>query len=562
MNLAIEQLDLFSFGEFAKPFVPTLTKKSFFKITKGTIVYLDRFCSRKYEVVKDNGEKAVVKRFGGYTEKGEEEIDIDSGDIYAIAEPEFIPIPRDRPSDIDLSAYKNKQKQFFESLSEKMKLDMLTYLIAVSGFNRTPDNIMRALQEHNYATAITTAIRSMSYGSAYIERFGTKDTISISDSFVDKTFSVSFFGKYEQQEVYTAKRIMSHYISMRHNIRIKPVEELNVFELMMYYRSKGLKLRYQVETDEWCVCHPYSSRIMPVKGGREQLNDFEQIAKEYDSFAVISRRKQMVVQSDLFESESEEVPSTKPQTGFKIPAGTVVSLRGRAFDPHFRVLNDDGVNAEVILTNDREAISEVIQSKQIRAAYVENKFIPIPTLNRPEDLTLELIYDREREYYENFTKKEAMDMAVLNLTKGTTETTQEKVDRAFYEGDHSKIKELLEGHSAGSSNSIVSYDWNNKNFRFELRTNKPFDLHFTSTEIIKHYNRMVEGIETKLPQSLTISELQLAYRLKQYELGYCPKTQEYTLRHSFGTRTVILADSRNQANNIEKTIKSFENNVR
>lgn len=560
MNLAIEQLDLFSFGEFAEPFVQTLTKKSFFKITKGTIVYLDRYCSRKYEVVKDNGEKAVVKRFGGYTDKGEEEIDIDSSDIYAIAEPEFIPLPRDRASDIDLTVYKNKQKEFFESLSEKMKVDMLTYLIAVSGFNRTPDNIMRDLHEHRYPTAIKKALRSMSYGGAYIEMFGTKNTISISDSFVDKTYSVSFFGKYDQQEVYTAKKIMSQYLFMRHRTQTAPVEELNVFELMMYYRSKGLKLRYQVETDEWCVSHPYSSRIMPVKGGREQLNDFEKIAKEYDSFAVINRRKHMIVQSDLFESKLEEVPSTKLQTGFRIPAGTSVSLRGR--DPHYRVLNDDGVNAEVILPNVPEAISEFIQSDQIRAAYVGNKFIPIPKLNRPEDLTLEMIYDRERQYYENFTKKEATDMAVLNLTKGTTETTKEKVDRAFYEGNHSKVKELLEGHSAGSSNSIVSYDWNNKNFRFELRTNKPFDLHFTSTEIIKHYNRMVERIETKLPQSLTISELQLAYRLRQYELGYCPKTQEYTIRHSFGTRTVILADSRNQANNIEKTIDSFENNVR
>lgn len=555
--MSLEQLDIFSMPEVSEVFVPVkLFDTDIYQIAAGTKVYIDRFYSLMYEVIEDTGEKATIRYVQGYKGKHDNEMTINSRDIYAIAEPHLIPLPKiHRPSDLNLEEYKNKEKEFFASLTPELKMDMITYITILSAHNTSPSRFLRLMREGQ----LDLAKNSIQYGSSYVQPLGTKNAMSFMYHYPTKIFTVYYQQQFDRPETYHLDQLFEHYLAMQERISSKSPSDMNPFELMVYYRQQGYKLNYRVETDEWYFFHPYSHRVMPIKKRREQLNNEEQVVNEYERFSVTAKRNDVFMpEFELFRNDEDQQPS-EPETGFKVPSGTFVKLRGNLND-EYRVVEDNGEKATLayyerkVETGDRITID----SNQIGSATFNNTYVALPAINRPASLTIEGIIEREKEYYKNISQKEATDMAVYRLSASNYESAQDQVDRAMTEGNEEKVKDLLEGHTSGSYGGYIECVANNKNFQFKIRTEEPIVLDFTTIEIIKHYKQMVMNIETRPAHELSLNELRLAYRLRDYHLAYNPQTDEFTLSHRHGVVKRVLRNGRFQANQIDATIQSFE----
>lgn len=551
-----EQIDLFEFLDELKSqdvIIQPKTTTQFFTFKPGTAIYLDYWLRDKYKVVSDDGETTVCRRINTWDNTIEEkETLVKSKDVYAIAEPHFIPLPRiQRKGVLDLDEYKAKQQKFIASMSEETKMDLIVYTIALSLMYDFTDEFIRIVQEG----LIKQAAAFLHSKSDYIRPLGSYGTMSVHKRY-DTPFCVSYGNNVNfEDENYEPLLIVEHFLNLLERVNTKSIEDLTVFELILHYRLNGLKLMYAIETDEWWVSHPHSTRRMPIEGGRKQLNNFQQVAEAYDEFSVLSKQKKSTNQSptlDIFE-DSEDVLPVVEATGFQLPKGAQVHCN---YNEYFCVLEDDGEKALVIKTTHLGKILDEtpieFPSNSFRGAYTsKNRYIRLPRFHRPSDLTLEKIYERGIKHFEDLTKKEATDLAVIQWTSMSNSVSSSIFLRAYYENDRKAMEDQLKRRNTIGCGG---------KFKPELHSSisLPFEVVLSTSQAIKHFEQMIENIETKPTSALSLYELQLAYRLKGYLLTYCPETQEYELAHIRGRRKIFFAKGRYAVNSIDESIRKHE----
>ncbi|WP_121616865.1 hypothetical protein [Virgibacillus halodenitrificans] len=554
----MEQVDIFDLLEVKEPAVldaGLIDMNDVFSLEKGTKVYIDYSYSLMYEVIEDDGHSATLKYVRGYKGKQQDEIRIPSLQIVAIAEPDFIPLPTaKRPQSLDIEQYKGLEKQFLTQLSEQEKLDMLTYITVLSAFNTSPDKFLRFMKEGNKELALC----QIGYGSSYIRPCGSKNAISIMYSHQDKTFQVHYFKNYSKAEVYESEVLLKNYERIHGKIQNMDVAKLNPFELMVLYREKGYVLRYRIETDEWFIQHPYSSRDMAIPKGRESLNDLAAVIQKYERKVVKTGASFSMVNTelDLF-GEDITKEETVEQNGFALPKDILVSINEDRRN-QYNVVLDDGENAVLVTEEGRK---KEVKSKDIRFIYpFKNKHIsvPLPSFNRPASLTVKTLLERRESYYSSLSDKEIKDIAIAQITRGTYETSLDKFKRAMQEGNEEAAKEVLSGHTGGRYSSNIRLSYSSNKYTFEYGENKKREIALSINEIVNYYKQMVRHINILPTQRLSLGELTIAYRLKNYNLSYDHITDEYRLSHRYSNTSVQILKGRNRLNKIDETIELCE----
>lgn len=527
-----------------------------FQIPKGTKVYIGSHYSLVYEVIEDDGNNATVRYVRGYRGKLDEEMTISSLKIHGISEPEKIPLPIiNRPKNLDLEVYKDMQRNFLEGLSEGRKLDLLTYLLILSPFDVTPDEVIQHLKEGD----IEQAKRTMTYGISYIRDIGIDSPISFS-YYHDDYINVIWYKNYTKPIRCKVDNIIQNFIRMNCRINDKEVDQLNPFELIMLYRLKGYFLSYRIETNEWFIQHPYSKKVMPIKKGREALNDVMATIKSYEKKVKKENNIQMLYNTelDLFPEEETFVPEEIELSGFCIPKNSIVTVEA---GKKYVVINDDGEKALLKPINEENGIEIEVNSNEIRFVYpFDNPYlsIQIPYYNRPKSLLMETLIERRRTYYHNLTDRELIDLSVCMITERGYSTTVYKFLRAMEEGDEEEAKNILSNECSGLYTNDISFTADYKKFELKFGINRERVFNFTVNDVINHYKKMINNTKALPFPKLTLGELIMAYRLRGYLLKYNHVTEEYFLSKHFSNTKIFISKGRSELNNIEQTIKRIE----
>ena len=564
-----EQTNLFDFlDELEKQEViicSNVTAQPTFTLKPGTMIYLTRHIRDKYEVVSDDGVNTVCRRYYDWNkETAKEETVVESKSVYAIAEPDLIPLPRiHRNGNLNLEDYKSKQQQFLNSLTDEMKMDMITFVLGFSSHTDYADQFLRSVHEKKEEWAA----QLLHFGKEYIIPVGYAGTFRVREHY-NSPFYISIGKDSQEEESYEGSVIVEHFLNMLERVGTKSIEEMSVFELILHYRQNGLKLMYAIETDEWWVSHPYSFRQMPVEGGRDQLNELQQVYDLYEEYSVLEKKQKRTNKQatlDVFDllDDEEEVLPVEEVTGFKLPAGTRVQA---GYDEYYVIQEDDGETALVIKTNrlgkPLEDQTEAIEmpSNSFRGAYIKKHFyVSLPRFHRPSDLTLEEIYERGIRHYNELTDKEATDYAVLSWTGTSGSSTDgRQFLRAYHENNIKYLEELLKGRYSGMHSRCVSLERDGSKFTLKIKTTNAKEITLSVSQAIKHFEQMMHNIKTKPSKALSLYELQLAYSLKGYRLEYCTESQEYRIGHIHGVVKVPILKGRYTANSVDETIQKFE----
>lgn len=557
----MEQINIFDLLEAQHPVLLNeglgfIDLDDVFVLEKGTKVYIDPHYSLMYEVINDDGHSATLKYVQGYKGTHKDEIQIPSLEIVAIAKPDFIPLPIiKRPRSLEIEQYKGLDKRFISQLSNQEKLDMITYIAVLSAFNTSPDKFLRLMKEGDKESAFN----QIWFGSSYIRPLGSKKTMNVMYSNNDKTFHVHYFNNFSKAEIYHSEELMKNYERIHEKIKNVDVSTLNPFELMILYREKGYVLRYRIETDEWFIQHPYSTQDMGIPKGRDSLNDVASVIQKYENKMIKKNYSSFIVNAelDLFGNDNSEEESELD--GFTLPKGSIVSIKGE-WRKFYKVLSDDGKKA--FIESDETGEKKEVNSENITFIYPyeenRNICVPLPRFNRPATLTVETLIDRRENYHATLSDKEVKDLAIARITSGSYETTQDRFQRAMQEGNEKVAKSVISGKTGGSYSDSLRLAYSGQRYSYECGVNKVRKLDLTVNEVVSHYKQMVQRIHTLPAKQLSLGELIIAYRLKNYQLSYDHITDEYRLKHRFGYQSIQILKGRERLNQIDETIEQCE----
>lgn len=559
----MEQIDIFDLLEAREPVVLSnglIDMNDVFALRRGTKVFIEPHYSLMYEVLEDDGHTATLKYVQGYKGKRQDEIRIPSLQIVAIAEPEFIPLPIiKRPRSLELEQYKGLEKRFLNQLSEQEKLDMVTYIAVLSAFNTSPDKFLRFMKEGNKKQAIN----QIWFGNSYIRTLGSKNTMSVRTFYPGETFEVYYFLDSSTTETYKTEDLIKNYERIHNKIRLSDVATLNPFELMILYREEGYVLRYRIETNEWFIQHPYSSQDMAIPKGRESLNDVAALIQKYERKVVKADSSSFIVNTelDLFadDDDDETTEEEVDQNGFVLPEGILVSINEERRNL-YKVVSDDGEKAIIELEDTGE--KREVNSIDIRFIYPfeenKHKCIQLPRFNRPANLTVETLLERRNDYYSSLSDKEIKDLAIARITRGGYETSLDKFQRAMQEGNEVEARAILSGHTGGSHSDTLSLSYSGNKYTYECGVNKTRTLELTVNEITSYYKQMIQRINMYPTNRLSLGELIIAFRLKNYNLSYDHITDEYQLSHRYSYTSIQILKGRTRLNQIDSIIEQCE----
>ena len=572
------QLDIFNLEGFnegiknvlAEPEIKFNTDK--FILPVGTLIHIDHYKATTFEIMEVEDDMVKIKYISGSRINIEDEMEVKSEEITAIAAPTYIPLATyNRSGNLDLNYYQQLESKFVQSLTtDKAILDVATYLLLASHSTIINNSFLLLTWLNNWDEKYLERFKVFcSSASSYVKKMGAYSLFGI-DMYHTGHFFVTINHDYENRKEYEIDAIINHYHQMKPRLTKENIESLNPFELMLFYRLNGYVLNYRIETDEYTLQHPFSSKTMPILGGRELLNDMEVVIKEYEERFVPKEQDLFVYEMNLF-GDIEETRNYNDvlAKGFKLPAGAVVKLLN-VYRDYYKVVEDNGVKAvlkkldnnaqDTLDVDDIEVNSEdigyFIQGKNI---YLD---IKLPRYNRPENLTVEELISRKRNYFNDISDKEFMDYALAKLIGNADSMKTQKFIRAIKENDEMTALEILKKDSSGGCSGLsnnMSYSFTSNGATITLGYGEiPRTLEVSNKEMIKMYKGALNNIKAKKAYQLSIGELIIAYLEKGFTLTYDHITNEYSLKQGLVHNIhMYILGGRAQVSKVDETINNY-----
>lgn len=512
-----------------------------------------------YEVVEDNGEMVNVKFTGvGYRNSLQDfEMTVSNEQIQGIVEGEdLIQLPQQRPTTLDLEFYRNRAAKLLAEIAQdrNKQLDFITYYLLVS-----PSNVVNSEMEWIWQHLLKEDVNH-----AVEYRIFSKSNYAKKHDFHELIFHMYHTGgidiKFEKSEFlkFHVSDIIKRFYEMLDKFKTIPIEQLSPYELMVFYRMQGYLLTYRAGTDEWYFQHPDSSKIMYIENKTDLYNVESLIVRYEEQFTKhIFLSDYMVSELDLFETETTS--NLKTLEGFVVPSGTIVQLTSTHSFSRYVVIEDDGTNVQLHDQDEPDNVMTV-SSTLMRYFYPYKNphlSVKLPRFNRPKDLTIETLAKRDTQYYHGLSEKEFFDAAVYRAVCNNGETLFAKIFRALIEGDEEYTKQCIRKKDGGISSATARFEskGNLKQLEFGLR-GESRNISLNTNQIMNHLYEMLQKTKEFAFNLLSITELQIAYYVRGYNLKYDTVTDEFTLWQ--GIYSYDVKGHRAVLNDFDKTIELFE----